>query len=137
MSRTPVDPASRFVQKIEISDEGCWNWQAGLSHNGYGKFTVNGSDVRAHRWSYSNFVGPIADGMTVDHLCNNRRCVNPDHLQTLTQTENVLAEHSESTARKNSLKTECPKGHPYTDENTYRYKNGRTCKTCATSKVAA
>lgn len=120
----------RFAEKIAIRDSGCIEWVGGKTLGGYGAFTVetgHRSSVKAmaHRWAYENYVGPIPEGYDIDHLCRNRACVNPDHLEPVTRAENVR--------RAAALKTECPAGHPYTDENTYVRPGTaqRTCRTCA------
>ena len=84
---------------------------------------------RLHRAIYEKFVGPIPDGLTIDHLCRNRLCVNPAHLEPVTLAANVL--RGESLPAKNARKTHCPKGHPYDETNTHITKQGwRICKAC-------
>ena len=67
----------------------CWNWNGHVKENGYGSFNHDGQPVYPHRAMYENFIAPIPDGWVVDHVCNNRRCCNPDHLQAVTQSENL------------------------------------------------
>ena len=71
---------TRFLEKIKISNSGCWEWHASLNNVGYGRFFYQGKLRRAHRFSYELHKGPISEGLVIDHLCKNRRCVNPDHL---------------------------------------------------------
>lgn len=79
----------QFESKIERSNE-CWNWTAHIAVTGYGMFQASGSQpVYAHRFSYELYVGPIPDGLTIDHLCFNRKCVNPQHLEPVSLAENV------------------------------------------------
>lgn len=127
--RPPVD---RFMEKILKLDNGCHEWQAYRGENGYGRFYLDGKGALAHRWSYEHFVGPIPDGLQIDHLCRNHACVNPEHLEPVTASENVLRGIGPQLASERfRQKTEFPKGHPYSDENTYiRDGHGRTCMTC-------
>lgn len=82
----------RFFAKVEFDTNGCWLWCGGLS-KGYPIFHPD-VPVRAHRWSYETFVGKIEEGKTLDHLCRTRRCVNPLHLEPVSQAENNRREHA-------------------------------------------
>lgn len=121
--------ADRITSKVAVSDAGCWEWTGFINENGYGKVNDGkGRMVRAHRLSYEAFVGPIPDGMTIDHLCRVRHCVNPEHLEPVTNKTNILRGTSFSAI--NASKTECSRGHEYTEENTYRDRKGRSCRAC-------
>jgi len=121
----------RFWQKVrEVGD--CWEWVAGKTHDGYGRFHWQGKSRGAHRVAYWELVAPIPDGLTIDHLCRNRCCVNPDHLEPVTNRENLL--RGETFQGVNSRKTHCPVGHEYTPENTRLKRRGqwveRHCRAC-------
>jgi hypothetical protein len=130
----PTD-ADRFWAKV-VEIDGCWVWQSTRFDNGYGGFTVGKRLVRAHRFAYEQMVGEIPDGLQLDHLCRNRLCVNPDHLDPVTPRVNTR--RSTSLAAINSRKTHCPKGHPYDDVNTRFERDGRrTCRTCRNAECRA
>lgn len=81
-------PVERFWVKVDRRSDGCWQWLGSLDQNSYGQFTDNGT-TRAHRWSYVHWRGPIPDGFTLDHLCRNKACVNPHHVEAVTRSENI------------------------------------------------
>lgn len=112
----------------------CWQWKAATSDTGYGLFSIPRPDggythVGAHQFSYWLCVGDVPSGLELDHLCRNRRCVAPSHLEAVTHQVNML--RSTSPIAANVLKTECPQGHEYTSANTLIKRSGsRYCKTC-------
>ena len=121
----------RFWENVDKTAE-CWFWTAALDQDGYGKCRRDGVK-RAHRVAYEELVGPIPNGLSLDHLCRNRACVRPDHLEPVTNRENLM--RGATFAALNAAKTHCPQGHEYTDENTCRKSNGsRICRTCSNRK---
>lgn len=121
----------RFWAKVEKT-EGCWIWKACIIASGYGQFSVRRIDrIYSHRVSYELFKGKIPDGLTIDHLCRNRACVNPEHLEVVTGKENIL--RGQSPPAENARKTHCPKGHPLSGDNLIicKFRTGkRQCKIC-------
>jgi len=114
------------MDKIErVPFSGCWVWMGTVANNGYGKI---GKSV-AHRIFYEQEFGPVPEGLQLDHLCRNRLCVNPAHLEPVTQRENIMRGTSPTAV--NARKTHCIRGHEYTTENTYIRSNGyRMCRAC-------
>jgi hypothetical protein len=133
MSTPCVTVEIRFWEKVDDSGD-CWEWLAARNPNGYGAFRVDGQMRRAHRVAYELIVGPIPPGLRLDHLCRNRGCVNPEHLEPVTQRENIIRGVGPAMAAAHQqAKTHCPQGHPYSPENTYYYAptNGRHCRECS------
>lgn len=127
-----MDLLDRLLPKVQHDPEtGCLVWVAARSVEGYGRVSVEGRSQLAHRVVWELYVGPIPEGMTIDHLCNRPSCVNIAHLRVASQRENILAPHSATLARRNSLVTECPQGHPYDEQNTNRNRpERRDCRAC-------
>jgi hypothetical protein len=122
---------SWFWSKVFAEDSAaCWRWTGGLNRNGYGRIGPRnpGKTRLAHRISYEMCVGPIPEGLTLDHLCRNPACVNPSHLEPVTQQENLA--RGEGIGVKNKRKTHCKHGHKLTPENIYRVPKGRLCLRC-------
>lgn len=131
-SRGLVD---RLDEKI-VTGPGCWAWIGSRATGGYGSIWRDGRNVHAHRAVYELLVGPIPDGLHIDHLCRNRNCVNPDHLEPVTLVENIL--RGEGIMALNARKTHCMHGHPFTEENTHwRARDGKLWRSCRTCEQAS
>lgn len=121
----------RFLSKFDKT-EGCWLWNRGPAHL-YANFSIKYTSVLAHIFSYQYHVGLIPEGLVLDHLCRNPACINPKHLEPVTQRINTL--RGIGVAANNFKKTHCPAGHEYTKENTFIRKCGRRrCITCTNIK---
>lgn len=137
-SRRAIPDAKRFFSKVHKDGPipanhpelgPCWIWKAGKS-DGYGSFCVNGRTVHAHRFAYLNLRGEIPEGLEPDHLCRIRRCVNPFHLELVSQKVNIL--RGDGPPAQNARKTFCKRGHPLNSTNTRIRKNGnRECRICS------
>ena len=129
MVKSTIPVSERFWSKVALKQFGCYEWLAGKRIDGYGRCWNGRRMVRAHRFAYEDIKGPIPDGLCIDHLCRNPSCVNPDHLEVVTLRENVLRGISLSAIR--AKRTHCPKGHEYTEANTYvDKKRRRYCRAC-------
>ena len=140
MSRIIGNDTARFWSKVDktSSPDGCWLWTAAKRPSGYGVFWLRSANrmVTAHRYAYEISVGPIPDGLHIDHVhargCRSTSCVNPAHLEPVTFDENMR--------RWSATITSCKNGHPYTPENTYVRKDrpgNRMCKACRRERQAA
>lgn len=132
MGRPRVPIEVRFNRSYEVNEEtGCWEWRSTILRTGYPQIGAGGAGCKtllAHRVAYELFVGPIPEGLTIDHLCRVRHCVNPAHLEAVTLRENVL--RGDTPAAKNSMKTHCINGHPFNEVNTYMNGRSRACRAC-------
>lgn len=104
----------------------CWNWIGGKCFGGYGVIRIDNQQIGVHIFFYEYFKGKLPENQVPDYICSNKGCINPDHLEAVTQSENVRRSHQRFP------KTHCINGHPYTDKNTYKVlKSGyRKCRIC-------
>lgn len=127
-----VNIIDRFFEKVWRNNfYWCWVWTGATDSNSYGNFWDGWSVVKAHCWSYRNFIGIYDETLHLDHLCNNAYCVNPYHLEPVTLMTNLLRGDRSHLGRLQRERTHCPYGHPYDEDNTWVSKTGsRHCKTC-------
>lgn len=140
---------ARFIRKTKEQPNGCWHLSTRVRKDGYSDITVQGKHQLGHRVSYEHFIGPIAEGLELDHLCHtadetcaggfsctHRRCVNPAHLEPVSHRVNSLRGRSQFA--KNAAKTHCLRGHEFTTDNTYvDPQGGRQCRTCKDAAAKA
>jgi hypothetical protein len=120
----------RLWKRYEVDGEtGCWNWTGAISNRSYGSIYFEGRMQKAHRVMWRLERGEVPEGLDLDHLCRNRLCINPAHLEPVTRSENL---RRSPLMDRHSGRTHCIRGHGFTAENT-RLKPGnghRVCKTC-------
>jgi hypothetical protein len=128
-------PQERFKAKFVVAANGCWQWTASAHPKGYGQFRGLAGEQYAHRAAYKFRHGEIPFGCEVDHLCKNRGCVNPDHLEAVPHRENMR--RSDALMGINSRKTHCLQGHPFDSKNTYVYSTTgrRFCRMCGVQRA--
>ena len=135
MSPRPMLDSRPVLERYDINENGCWVWAGSIHPTGYGRTSPLGY---IHRFFYEVHVGPIPEGMVVDHLCMNKPCVNPAHLEAVTQHENVLRAVAAGLGRNsvNVGRTHCDAGHELTPENAVQ---GRPfqCKLCMRERTRA
>lgn len=124
-----TDVHNRFWSKVDQSagPDGCWIWTAS-TRKGYGRAWVDGRVQPAHRVAFEQLRGPVPDGLDLDHLCRNRSCVNPAHLEPVTRGENLRRGNGWS--GRNARKTHCKYGHEFDASNTLIENGKRTCRIC-------
>jgi len=118
-----VFQSNPLIGKYVVLANGCWQWQRAITSRGYGSVGYQGRIWSAHRLSYELHKGHVPAGCEVHHKCHNRLCVNPEHLEALSEPEHARANKA--------IITHCPHGHPYTESNTIINSRGqRSCRTC-------
>lgn len=122
----------RFWQKVLPTAGGCWEWNAGRDKDGYGTYWARRGKVRAYRRAYETLAAAVPAGMQLDHVCRNRTCVNPSHLEPVTCRENLL--RGDTAAARNASKTHCHAGHEFTPENTGIDGAHRYCRECKNAR---
>ena len=131
-SRTLGSLSPRLQAKVDVTDD-CWLWTGTTDIGGYGRIWIPELHATqpAHRVVYEYLVGPVPTDLVLDHLCRVRHCVRPDHLEPVTQRENILrGDLPDLNKAKGAAVTHCKRGHEYTAENTYIHHGRRTCRTC-------
>lgn len=124
---TPL--AVRLSRSIDYrGPDSCWIWHGSRLPDGYGQIRINGRTRGAHRVVYELLVGPIPDGLTLDHLCRTHACVNPRHLEPVTMRENTL--RGVGPSARNATATHCHRGHEFTEANTHTWNGHRSCRAC-------
>lgn len=128
----------QFWKRVEKQADGCWRWTGARNPEGYGQIYLGQYRKQpAHRFAYEMLLGPIPEGLVLDHLCRYTSCVNPEHLEPVTMAENIRRGLVPDTNRaRGAAVTHCRHGHPYDEENTYIRTNGqRDCRSCIRVRV--
>lgn len=134
MGRRPPSLAESLWSRVDRSagPDSCWLWLGPRNSDGYGMLFHGYARLRAHRVAYELTMGPVPDGLVLDHVrargCEHRHCVNPAHLEPVTQRENLL--RGRGWPAINAQKTHCKHGHEFTPANTYWRERGRDCRSC-------
>lgn len=115
--------------RYTVASKSCWWWEGPTNENGYGVLTHDYQDTYAHRWIWDHLVGTIPEGMTIDHLCTNKRCVNPEHLEVVSRSVNNLRRHGN--------RVFCKRGHSMSDAYQRPDGGGRMCRTCVNIRSKA
>ena len=131
--RAPMTLTRLMENTIPEPNSGCILWLGAVNQFGYGRESINGQRIVAHRIAYTLAIGPVEDGLELDHLCRVRCCINPFHLKPVTKLENVRrGEAGLPHAKRMKAKTHCPHGHPYSGDNLFVRKGSgqRECREC-------
>lgn len=141
----PRPASDRFFEKVDVTVDGCWLWTGRLHTKGYAVLRADAGTtprvVYAHRFAYEFFVGSIPEGMQLDHLCRNRHCVRPDHLERVSSGENTLralVQRIQAGVAHPLIKTHCKRGHELSDANFHVTPNGTgVCHACKDLRESA
>ncbi len=126
------DPSARFWARVDVRQpDQCWEWPGHIMDNGYGQFAPHRLVMLAHRFAYQDCAGQIPAGFEIDHLCRNRACVNPAHLEAVTRSENIRR-----ALPFRPPKTHCVHGHPLTADNVYTNGTRSWCRACRAARSA-
>ena len=128
--RTPV--GERLLRRLIVDDNGCHIWPGGKNYGGYGLIGDGRNTYLAHRVAYTLAYGPIPDGLTIDHLCRQKLCCNPAHLEAVSIRENLMRAPN-APAALNAAKTHCVNGHRFDELNTRYWRGKRICRACGTA----
>lgn len=131
---TKTPPEVRMARRVTQDANGCLIFDGTPTNSGYGLFYDGTKERLVHRWAYEHHYGPIPAGLVINHLCRQKMCVNPEHLEAVTQRENTR--YSDSQLGIRSAATHCPQGHAYTPDNLVKNTH-RKCKTCHREKARA
>jgi hypothetical protein len=121
-------PAERLLKFVIKNENGCWEFTGRINKKGYGRFSLNGKVTLAHTASYRIHKGVIKNGYTVDHLCRNRKCVNPDHLEAVPHRVNL--ERGNTSTAYSKIRTHCKNGHLLNAQNIFLNEGKVKCKIC-------
>lgn len=126
------DLPEKVRERLVVAEDGCWHWTAALDRDGYGRFWDGTRKCVAHRITWELLVGPIPQGLVIDHLCRVRKCVNPEHLEPVKSSVNIL--RGEGPAARHARQSACKRGHDFTPENIEPHGpdgKARKCRRCA------
>lgn len=124
--RSVYDPSTE--NSVPGVRTGCLVWSGTISKKGYGRISIDNKMCFVHITAYVMFAGPVPEGLVLDHLCRNRACFNPNHLEPVTVADNNL--RGEGCMAAYARKTHCPQGHPYDEKNTQMKNGARRCRAC-------
>ena len=121
----------RVLAKVKVHPLGCWEYTGKLKRDGYAAVWTGSASMQVHRAVYFDFVGPVPDGLVLDHLCMNKRCVNPAHLEPVTTAENTRRAAAAGLMKQQPA-SHCKRGHPLSGDNLYVRPRGypRECRIC-------